>query len=262
MTFKPFFASGAGGKTRQLPQILPLIPNHSIYIEPFVGAGTVFFAKPPVAVEHLNDFDPDIALAYKSAQEITDADLDSLRAMDWIPSKQRFSLLKARDSTHPLGHLRKFLYIKNASGFHQSRSFTDVYGTLRDSSMDRVVMARLRLADVEITNCDALECLQPYKDIPEAFIYLDPPYPGCTIASQKPRLKDLYFSYEHLSQLLGYLRGFKGKFLMSVDGTEHTRDLCKEFTILDVQAKRSGGNWRGKAVAKTEGAEILVMNYS
>ena len=36
-----------GGKQRMLNEILPKIPVHACYVEPFFGGGAVFFAKPP-----------------------------------------------------------------------------------------------------------------------------------------------------------------------------------------------------------------------
>lgn len=34
-----------GGKQSMLKHILPIIPNHTIYVEPFFGGGAVFWVK-------------------------------------------------------------------------------------------------------------------------------------------------------------------------------------------------------------------------
>ena len=44
-----------GGKQKLVPVILPLIPAHDIYIEPFVGGGALFWAKKPSNLEVIND---------------------------------------------------------------------------------------------------------------------------------------------------------------------------------------------------------------
>ncbi len=36
-----------GGKQQMLRHILPLIPRHQIYVEPFFGGGAVYWAKKP-----------------------------------------------------------------------------------------------------------------------------------------------------------------------------------------------------------------------
>lgn len=44
-----------GGKQNMLKRILPLIPRHTQYVEPFFGGGAVFWAKPESEVEVVND---------------------------------------------------------------------------------------------------------------------------------------------------------------------------------------------------------------
>lgn len=34
-----------GGKQRLISKILPLIPEHNLYCEPFLGGAAIFFAK-------------------------------------------------------------------------------------------------------------------------------------------------------------------------------------------------------------------------
>ena len=54
-----------GGKTMMLPHILPLIPAHDCYIEPFCGGATVFFAKRPAKVNILNDINELVVTFYR-----------------------------------------------------------------------------------------------------------------------------------------------------------------------------------------------------
>lgn len=49
-----------GNKKKLLPKLLPLFPNHSIYVEPFFGTGSVFFGKPKAKYNILNDLDSDV----------------------------------------------------------------------------------------------------------------------------------------------------------------------------------------------------------
>jgi len=44
-----------GGKNRLASRIIPLIPKHTTYVEPFAGGAQVFFHKEPSAIEILND---------------------------------------------------------------------------------------------------------------------------------------------------------------------------------------------------------------
>lgn len=44
-----------GGKQNLIDEILPMIPKHRIYCEPFFGGGAVFFAKSKSFLEVIND---------------------------------------------------------------------------------------------------------------------------------------------------------------------------------------------------------------
>lgn len=49
-----------GGKSRQLQRILPHIPVHEHYVEPFGGSGAVLLAKKPSNMETFNDINSDV----------------------------------------------------------------------------------------------------------------------------------------------------------------------------------------------------------
>jgi DNA adenine methylase len=50
----------AGGKFYARKLIVEHIPNHDYYIEPFAGGASIFFAKPKVKENWLNDIDKDL----------------------------------------------------------------------------------------------------------------------------------------------------------------------------------------------------------
>lgn len=54
-----------GGKFYLSNKIIPLIPRHVCYVEPFAGAGWIYFRKPRSPVEVLNDLNKEIANTYR-----------------------------------------------------------------------------------------------------------------------------------------------------------------------------------------------------
>ena len=54
-----------GGKYNMLPVILPLLPRHEVWLEAFAGAAWLTFAKPPAAVETINDLDDGVVNFYR-----------------------------------------------------------------------------------------------------------------------------------------------------------------------------------------------------
>ena len=55
----------SGGKAEEIKQILPLMPVHETYVEPFVGGGALYFyLNPQKAV--INDIHPELVKLYKA----------------------------------------------------------------------------------------------------------------------------------------------------------------------------------------------------
>ena len=53
-----------GGKGNSVRRLLKFVPEHDAYLEPFFGAGSLFFAKEPVKIEVINDIDGDLMNLY------------------------------------------------------------------------------------------------------------------------------------------------------------------------------------------------------
>ena len=49
-----------GGKSKLKKKIISIMPQHKVYVEPFIGGGSVFFAKEPAELNIINDKDKDI----------------------------------------------------------------------------------------------------------------------------------------------------------------------------------------------------------
>ena len=54
-----------GGKQNMLKHILPLVPEHKIYIEPYFGGGSLFWAKEPSKSEVINDVNMNLVNFYQ-----------------------------------------------------------------------------------------------------------------------------------------------------------------------------------------------------
>ena len=90
-----------GGKQKMLKYILPMIPEHKIYVEPFFGGGAVFFAKKPVKVEFINDHDGEVINFYKVLKH----QFPALKKMIDCTLHSEFQQKEARKIyKHPHGH--------------------------------------------------------------------------------------------------------------------------------------------------------------
>lgn len=57
-----------GGKQNLVRIIIPLIPKHTTYVEPFVGGGAIFWTKPKSEVEVINDTNRELINFYEVVQ--------------------------------------------------------------------------------------------------------------------------------------------------------------------------------------------------
>ena len=58
-----------GGKQQLVSTILPMIPPHRVYCEPYFGGGAIFFAKGKSFCEVVNDIDDRIITFYDVCQD-------------------------------------------------------------------------------------------------------------------------------------------------------------------------------------------------
>lgn len=206
-----------GGKQQLLTTILPMIPEHNLYCEPFCGGAAVFWGKEPSPVEVINDvntevinfysvmqnkFEPlyalvqetlhsrkqhqDAEVIYKNPHLFTDVD----RAWAfWVQCNQSFS----SNICAGWGYARKKNSCEKKTHFNKER-FKEVF---RD---------RLKFVQIECTN--ALKVIAS-RDSEDTFFYVDPPYPNTCLGH--------YAGYKmsDFEELLTLLSSIKGKFLLS-----------------------------------------------
>lgn len=225
-----------GGKQRIASKIVPFIPPHSVYIEPFAGAAAVFFLKPRVNAlmyaEVLNDSDYLIVNVYRVLQDKCKTE-ELLRLLSFTPYSHAEFLraydiyIEGRESSCSPPSLGgsgdvllawAFLVVTGQSpGYLMSRSWAVSPGSSNSRQQKSVDFAglparlllfldRLRLVTIECT--DFLACLKKW-DSPSAFFYCDPPYVGIS------GLPYPGFSQSDFEQLIDFLAACEGSFLLS-----------------------------------------------
>ena len=85
----------AGGKSRLRKFIIPLIPEHTCYVEPFSGAAWVLFGKPPSDVEVLNDIHQELVTFFRVVKEKPE---ELIASFDWeLVARAEFERLAQLD---------------------------------------------------------------------------------------------------------------------------------------------------------------------
>lgn len=226
-------AFGSPGGKRQLAQLIAsLIPEHKKYVEPFIGGGAVFFAKDPSETEIINDLDPEIALAYRFIQGMSESSLEQLQRRDTSFSRSQFARLKSSEPKSEQEKFYRFIYT-NAHSFGRNRKNAAETATnghdLRGRFGRYFTSVKPRLEGVTVTSTDFRELIKEH-DAPDTLFYLDPPYP-----EQQGELKtDL--TNEAIAEAV---HGIKGKFILSLPDTESVRENFKGYTIMPVKVRRT-----------------------
>lgn len=249
---RPFFGR-KGGKTKLVKKINKYIPKDSnIYVEPFVGAGSVFLSKRIFDLEIINDKDKDIYHIWKDVKKCG----EKISNMKFKPSLNKFENLK-KEQNYKNNRIRLFrnLYI---SFFSFSQNRQDYIGgfaeklprynrnTVGINLKKNCKKYKERLKNVKIYNQDYKKIIKKF-DSKKTFFYLDPPY------SYTP---NDYKNFVTPIDVYNTVKNIKGKFLLSYDNSKEIRNIFKEYKIRKLNTTYKVA--LGKDMKKTE---LLISNY-
>lgn len=167
-----------GGKRRMLKYILPLIPEHKTYIEPFAGGLAVFLAKKRCKVEVVNDYNREIANFYRYVKFHCASLIDEL---EWyLHSRENFMLLMDNPGLTELQRAARWYLLKVCSfgGLVTLMDETkEALGDLIKTNISANFRVKRTFGRCLHRNKDWEEVVE-FFDSEEAFTYFDPPY--CT----------------------------------------------------------------------------------
>ena len=223
-----------GGKGRMLAKLLPMLPPHEHYVEPFGGGASVLMGKPPCGgVETYNDLDGGLvnlfrvladpehfarfhrrveALPYSRQlyREMRDACLaaESADAVEWVEWAVAFFYV-ARQSFSGM-----FGASWSSAVTHACRGVAETCSTWM-SAIAALPAIHRRLASVQIEQGDGLGVLERY-DGPGYLAYCDPPYAPETRRDGEYRQE---MSAEDHERLCARLLAYRGAVVLSGYGT-------------------------------------------
>lgn len=251
-----------GGKLNLVAEILPLIPEHTIYTEAFFGGGAIFFAKPPSEAETINDTNSMVVNFY----EIVVTDYHNLKQKIEATLFSRASYTVAL-SIYRMPHL--FSKLQQACAFYIATNMGfscrigswgyDKYGKRVKAFRNKKLVFNdeiyKRLENVQIENTDACKVIKA-RDTEDAFHYVDPPYIDTNQGHYAGYTKTQY------RELLETLSKIQGKFLLSSYPskllTKYTKKhgwYTKTFDKPLSARKAVKGKLRGRKI------EVLTANY-
>ncbi len=243
-----------GGKSRLLKKILPGIPKHECYCEPFMGGLAVLLAKIPSKIEVVNDLNGDLVSLYRNIQYHLPA---ILQEMEWtIASRKNLNDFIAQPGLTEIQRAARW-FVRNKISFGGGmKSFAVARTSGGGASSSRAnTMAALRefnrrLDKVVVENIPALRCIQLY-DGPQTFFFIDPPYLA------KPTSNYEGFNEDQMTELRDTIFNLRGKWMLTVDDSPFNRKLFKGTKIRAVKT-RSGCVNHAK-LPNAEFGELIVL---
>lgn len=167
-----------GNKKKLAAKILPYFPRHTIYIEPFFGAGGMFFHKPKVRDNIVNDYDSDV---FNLFQVVSTRRTELERLLISMPVHEYlWNHWKTHKETDPIRKAVRFLFFSNWGYMGKPDTLRYNGGRTKDLILERLDTTEQLLYGVEFMNCDFRKMFKriSFRDGQEknAFIYCDPPY--------------------------------------------------------------------------------------
>jgi len=226
------------------------MPPHDIYVEPMFGAGHVFFQKKPAVVEVINDIYRILYIFYLVMQKPNLFNTFAKRVWmtyshEWLfyelvdkILRLRLELAKYETPEEMLANLSDedlvdiawTFFVWNSMSpdtgtYPQSRTFP--YQRVRrptkfsDTRLATLFYMHQRLRNAKVFCKDYKEILLK-QDVPEAVIYLDPPYVHET--RDKPDYYEFEWTNEQHEEMVDLLLGMKAKVILSgYDNTIYDR---------------------------------------
>lgn len=275
-----------GGKSKEIPQILPYIPKFTgRYIEPFFGGGALFFyLEPQNAI--INDINSNLITFYEDVKYNYTKIKEELSAIEIIYKKNRkdFDEIKALNPNDRVDDANEELYYKIRDMYNglcdREFSFGTIYyfinktaysGMIRYNSNGHfnVPYGRYKNFNTSLLTAEHHNLLKnaeifnySYEDIfamakEDDFIFLDPPY-DCVFSDYGNETMKNGFGEERHRKLAEDFRKLKCKALMVIGKTQLTEELYGDLIVAEYE-KSYAVNIKNRF--KSESQHILVANY-
>jgi DNA adenine methylase len=250
-----------GGKFYALKHLEPfwLGVDHDEYREPFVGGGSVFFAKPKASSNWVNDIDPDLIITYQVIQDPKLSEKLMVLLHKEIANKERHKEIKHMSPKGKILSAFKYFYLNRTSysgitnkpawGYKDGKSSPPInWGA-------RIRESRNQLANTKITCLDFEEVISAKSKHKSVLIYLDPPY----FAADQKRAYTFSFQEKDHARLATALRKTKFNFMLSYDDNQFIRTLYKGFNFYSLKWLYNTANIKDKQ--RGQGSELMITNY-
>ena len=235
--------------------------KHDEYREPFVGGGSVFFAKPKVPHNWLNDRHEDLIITYKI---LADPNL-RLKLVDMLSkelaSKERHSEVLSMKPKNDLERAFRYFYLNRTSFSGKMKAPSWGYRPKRSLPpnrwKERIIPCGEKLEKVKLTSLDFEEVIKAPEVGKKILFFLDPPYFSAKQESHYycPFVKEDHFRLEKL------LRNLHHSFFLTYDDTPEINNLYNWAYIYPIKFFYRLDNSQQNKGKRKMGFELVITNF-
>ncbi len=244
-----------GNKAKIAGEIQKYFPAHELYIEPFFGAGGMFFNKPLAKYNYVNDIDNDVFNLFQQVMYNKDALYEYIECIPY--HKSAWDWLKKLQPENDLQRAARFCELSNYSVFGASNTmvFNFTFNKLHLlNNIEKTFNFICRSKNIMFHCADFRKFLQDFsfthkeQDEKRCLVYCDPPYLG-TYNNYSDGFKPSDFT-----DLLDVLSTRKWKYAIS--------EFKNDFVISEALKRGLFVHEVGERQSmKNRNTEILILNY-
>jgi len=255
------FLPWLGGKHYLLNRLLPLIPEHRVYVEVFGGGASLLLNKPPSRIEVYNDVDGELVNLFLAVRDHPDRFRERCSSLPYSRQLYQRFLREFEEGRAPgdlVERASRFYYVIRSAMFARFGGGWGIrrYGEVAPETwhnaiqgLDQVIQ---RLKNVYIECSDFRKCIASW-DTADTFFYLDPPYYGLTGYRYAFTEKD----HEELHGLLG---GVKGKWLLTYNDHPWVQERYAGYTMIPAEGQLAAERVE-RGGKRRRLRHLMILNY-
>jgi len=266
-----------GGKGILARRIVPLLPSHRFYVEPFGGGASILLAKEPAEVETYNDIDQGL-YDFFSVMADPSQFRELYRRVKYLPySRQLYNECRSTwaEQTDRIERVWRWFVVAR-------QSFSGRFGTCWSSAIThsrrnqaetcsgwhsairQLRLVHARLVRVQIECADFRTILKRY-DGPDYLAYCDPPYLHQTREDKRYRHE---MTDDDHAEMLELLLNYEGKVVLSGYPNDMYAEKLLRWSRIDIptachaagRTRATGIQGKGAALKMQPRTECLWLN--
>jgi len=252
----------SGGKSDEIKQFEQYIPkNYDVYLEPFIGGGSVFFyTNPKKAV--ISDVHLELIDLYKSIKAGHSNDLYKFMQENLNNEETYYKIRDTMEIKTSLDNAKRFYYqrktcFRGMLRYNKDGKFNIPFGKYKQINYNDLTNKEYEklLQKTDIIKCGFEYIFENYNN-ENNFMFLDPPYD-----SEFTDYGYCKFGKEEQHKLASYFKKTKIKCLMIIGKTTFIEELYKDYIVGEYNKKYKFKLYAGRIGDEINVKHLIIKNY-